>query len=282
MISFMRTVIDDISDSLRSKLFYSASFFTLWTLFLLYNNNFFSPFYFWMVYSVLVLFVIPVYFLIALEEGKLPVRIAFAALLLLAVFFAFFLINLKGSKRNIEKNEIINLLAIASFIPVFLYMLLKRKFFLSDYGFSAGRVREALVVTAVCSACAVLIAFFASHNPQFKNTYPLIRAMKGGGWIFFKYELGFLLFFFLWEFYFRGIMLFSFAKFSPSVPSAVLLQAVIFAFAHLGKPGLETVSSLFGGILLGFLAYRLSTFAPAAIMHFALAFTMDVISVFFR
>ncbi|MGE3063723.1 MAG: CPBP family intramembrane glutamic endopeptidase [bacterium] len=276
------SVFNDLREFITSRFSLYTAFFSLWTLFLLYNNNFFYPFYFWIVFSTLVLFTVPVLFIITVEENSPAVKILYFIFTLLAVIFAFYLISLNGSKRDFSKNELINVLLIFSILPIIAYMLFTRKFILSGLGFSFGKAREALIVTLVCSVCAAAIAYFASFNPQFTKIYPMIRAMKNGGWTFFQYELGFLFFFFLWEFYFRGAMLFSFSKSAGSISSAVLMQSVIFAFAHIGKPGIETVSSLFGGILLGFLVYRIRTFAPAAVIHFVLAFTMDVISVFFK
>lgn len=267
---------------LTHKFCWYSAFFTLWTLFLLYNNNFFFPFYFWIVYSSLVLLAVPVLFIIAVEDKKTLVRILYALFTAAAVFLAFYLIHLKGAERDIAKNEVLNVLLIFSFLPIIAYMLSTKKFFLSEWGFSQGRAREAFLITLVFSAVAAGIAYFASYNPQFTKMYPMIRAMKSGGFEFFKYETGFLLFFFLWEFYFRGAMLFSFVKSVDSIPVAVLMQAVIFAFAHLGKPGLETISSLFGGIALGVIVLRMRTFVPAAVIHFILALTMDIISVFFK
>jgi CAAX protease family protein len=40
-----------------------------------------------------------------------------------------------------------------------------------------------------------------------------------------------------------------------------------FALLHLGKPELETISTLFTGILFGYVAYRGKSFWPAFIIH---------------
>ena len=51
-----------------------------------------------------------------------------------------------------------------------------------------------------------------------------------------------------WEFFFRGFILFAYArKFGPH---AIWLQAVPFALAHIGKPEVETLSTIFGGFAL--------------------------------
>jgi hypothetical protein len=56
-----------------------------------------------------------------------------------------------------------------------------------------------------------------------------------------------------WEFIWRGLVLFALARaFGPG--PAILLQSVPFAFMHLGKPEIETFSTLFGGAAFGLIA----------------------------
>ena len=57
-----------------------------------------------------------------------------------------------------------------------------------------------------------------------------------------------------WEFFFRGFILFAYAR--RYGPDALWLQAVPFALAHIGKPEVETFSTIFGGFAFGWVAYR--------------------------
>ena len=67
------------------------------------------------------------------------------------------------------------------------------------------------------------------------------------------------------EFIYRGFLLFGLKeKFKEG---SILLQMIPFALLHLGKPELETVSTLFTGILFGYVAYRGKSFLPAFIIH---------------
>ncbi|MBI5232533.1 MAG: CPBP family intramembrane metalloprotease [Coriobacteriales bacterium] len=78
---------------------------------------------------------------------------------------------------------------------------------------------------------------------------------------------------FAWEFLFRGFWLFGYSrKFGAN---AIWLQAVPFALAHLGKPGIETASTIFGGFAFGWIAYRTRSFLyPFAIHLFVTSFTI--------
>ena len=61
-----------------------------------------------------------------------------------------------------------------------------------------------------------------------------------------------------WEFFFRGWILFGYArKFGAE---ALWLHAVPFALAHIGKPEVETLSTIFGGFAFGWIAYRTKSF----------------------
>ncbi len=78
-----------------------------------------------------------------------------------------------------------------------------------------------------------------------------------------------------WEFFFRGFILFAYArKFGPE---ALWLQAVPFALAHIGKPELETLSTIFGGFIFGWVGYRTRSFVYPFLIHwFVASFTIVV------
>jgi membrane protease YdiL (CAAX protease family) len=60
---------------------------------------------------------------------------------------------------------------------------------------------------------------------------------------------------------------------------ANLIQAMAFAFMHLGKPEIEVYSSLIGGLIIGWLCYRSRSFLPAFIIHWGIQTTMDLFAV---
>ena len=77
-----------------------------------------------------------------------------------------------------------------------------------------------------------------------------------------------------WEFIWRGFMLFGLARILGPGP-AILIQAVPFAFMHLGKPEIETLSTIFGGIGFGFIAWQSQSFVYPWLIHWFIAsFTM--------
>jgi membrane protease YdiL (CAAX protease family) len=72
-----------------------------------------------------------------------------------------------------------------------------------------------------------------------------------------------------WEFLFRGWILFGYARIFG--PEALWLQAVPFAMAHIGKPTIETFSTIFGGFAFGWIAYRTRSFIYPLLIHWFIA-----------
>ncbi len=77
-----------------------------------------------------------------------------------------------------------------------------------------------------------------------------------------------------WEFLFRGWILFGYAR--KYGPDALWVQAVPFALAHIGKPELETLSTIFGGFAFGWVAWRTRSFLYPFLIHWYI-FTLVVV-----
>jgi membrane protease YdiL (CAAX protease family) len=67
------------------------------------------------------------------------------------------------------------------------------------------------------------------------------------------------------EFFFRGFLLFALLR--TVGPIAVVLATLPFAFSHLGKPEIETLSTLLGGFLYGWLDWRTGSVVWSGLAH---------------
>jgi membrane protease YdiL (CAAX protease family) len=67
------------------------------------------------------------------------------------------------------------------------------------------------------------------------------------------------------EFFFRGFLLFALLRVIG--PIAVVVAALPFAFAHLGKPEVETLSTVGGGLLYGWLDWRTGSVLWSGLAH---------------
>ncbi len=151
-------------------------------------------------------------------------------------------------------------------IPMFFILVVFREN-PKEYGFSFGDWKAGIVITlGAIILMAPILWLVGRGDASMQNYYkPMVTGLPWST----------LLDLFGWEFIFRGWLLFGYArKFGPE---ALWLQAVPFALAHIGKPELETLSTIFGGFAFGWVAWRTKSFVYPLIIHwFVASFTIIV------
>ncbi len=135
-----------------------------------------------------------------------------------------------------------------------------------DYGFALGDWKAGLVMVLGGVLLMTPVIWYLVHgDPSMKSYYDGMSADLP--WNTFLDLFG-------WEFIFRGWILFGYTrKFGPD---ALWLQAVPFAMAHIGKPEFETMSTIFGGFLFGWVAWRTRSFIYPFFIHWYI-FTLTVL-----
>ena len=130
-----------------------------------------------------------------------------------------------------------------------------------EYGFGLGDWKLGLAYTAIGIALmAPVIYFLGRGDASMKQYYQ--GFLPGLPWTTFLDLIG-------WEFFFRGWILFTYArKFGHE---ALWLQAVPFAMAHISKPEVETLSTIFGGFAFGWVAWRTKSFIWPFLIHWFIA-----------
>lgn len=139
----------------------------------------------------------------------------------------------------------------------------------AEYGFRIGDWRTGLLYTLIGCAAVTVVLYFVSRTESFQSYY----SGWGGG----RLPLGLHIALDLigWEFLFRGILLFGLLPVCG--PYAILIQAIPFAVAHIGKPELEALSCIVGGTLFGIVSWRTGSF----LYPFAIHWYLMMITVFF-
>ncbi len=135
-----------------------------------------------------------------------------------------------------------------------------------DYGLRVGRWKSAIVVTAACLAAMAVILYGLSKLPDFQSYYYRYAA----DWSELLVDTA--LFMFVWEFLFRGYMLFGLER--SIGRNAIFVQAIPFVLLHLGNPFLETLACIPGGFIFGYIAYRARSFLPCFVIHFGMYMMM--------
>ncbi len=153
------------------------------------------------------------------------------------------------------------------FIPGLITLLIFRES-PKEYGFRLGEFRVGLILTVLgCLLMIPVIWYLGSKNPSMINYYQNI----GNGLLWKKgFEmLG-------WEYLFRGWLLFGYGK--KYGADALWLQAVPFAIAHIGKPQIETLSTIFGGFAFGWVAWRTGSFIYGFLIHWFIGVLIIIVS----
>jgi uncharacterized protein len=151
-------------------------------------------------------------------------------------------------------------------IPMLIILLVFRQK-PGEFGFTFGDWKAGIVLTLGGIILIAPVLWLVSRGDSTMQNYykPLVPGLPWNT----------LLDLFGWEFIFRGWLLFGFArKFGPE---AIWLQAVPFALAHIGKPEVETLSTIFGGFAFGWVAWRTKSFVYPLLIHwFVGSFTIIV------
>jgi membrane protease YdiL (CAAX protease family) len=143
----------------------------------------------------------------------------------------------------------------------------------ATYGFRLGDWRSGLLWAVAGSFLMAVILYFVARTPAMQSYYEA-KAPESTPYLLYITAVDL----FGWEFMWRGFLLFGLAAyFGPG--AAIWLAAVPFAFMHLGKPEIETLSTIFGGAAFGFIAWQTGSFFYPFLIHWFIAsFTMLVAS----
>jgi hypothetical protein len=137
------------------------------------------------------------------------------------------------------------------------------------WGLSLGEWKWTLGLTLAGASGAAVLLWLATRMPVFQAYYARLGPQAGKWWPW----LGlFALDMFAWEFFFRAFMLFGLEPAFGEM--AIYVQMIPFAIAHAGKPEPETLSSIAGGILIGYMVRKCRSFWPALALHLLIGLVM--------
>jgi hypothetical protein len=127
----------------------------------------------------------------------------------------------------------------------------------------------------------VPVVALAATQPDFLHVYPKVKnvafidgyASPVWPWKL-GYELSYGLDFLSIELFFRGLLVIGFVRYAGE--QAILPMAAFYCTIHFGKPMAECISSFFGGLILGVLAYRTRSILGGLIVHLGLAWMMEL------
>lgn len=143
-------------------------------------------------------------------------------------------------------------------LPVLTIVLMLRKNPL-DFGLRPGNVRIWSFYVVVTFIVAMPVLYLASRSSVLSHYYTEPRFNV------FTYSIQTIVYLLAWEFIFRGFLLFGLKGKLKEL--SILVQMVPFVLLHIGKPEIETISTILTGLYFGYVAYRGNSFWPAFIIH---------------
>ena len=124
------------------------------------------------------------------------------------------------------------------------------------------------------------LIYLASFQPDFLETYPSYtdhyeyKILQTDQWVTAgAFELCYGFDFLSVELFFRGFMVIALSRFVGK--DAILPMVTLYCFLHFGKPAGEAISSIFGGYILGILAYSSRNIYGGLIAHLGVAWGME-------
>lgn len=180
----------------------------------------------------------------------------------------------------------VNLISVVTIIiPLLLYYFLYDREEKHIYGLRPQHFDTRPYFTMLGIMLPLIIA--ASFLPSFLKQYPMYRGAGAAQhlgiseWItVVSYELAYAVDFISVEFVFRGFLVIAFM--SHTGRNAILAMAAVYCFLHFGKPAGEAISSIFGGYILGVIAYETRSIWGGIIVHVGIAWVMECVAALHR
>lgn len=164
-------------------------------------------------------------------------------------------------------------------VPLTLYKYVFDRQIEGIYGLC--RRTQHLQVYLLALLCLLPFVAAASWLPDFQSYYPRFRPdiYEGAlGWPMWAvtafFETCYGADFITTELFFRGALVIGMAAILG--PRSVLPMCVFYCTVHFGKPLLESCSAIFGGYILGILAYKTKHIWGGVCAHLGIAFMMEI------
>lgn len=167
---------------------------------------------------------------------------------------------------------------IFTLIPVGIFYYLKDR----DLPFLYGLGKKGFDSSAYLWIVLIIIPsiFLFSFSPHFTGFYPICKPSEmqyvrfiSSTWAMIIYEITYAGMYIWVEVLFRGFLVVGMAKVLGK--NAIMPMVVIYCFIHFAKPAGEATTAIFGGYILGILAYRTQNIMGGVILHITVAMGME-------
>jgi membrane protease YdiL (CAAX protease family) len=158
-------------------------------------------------------------------------------------------------------------------VPVFIFWWVKDK---NNQPFYGTRPLDSLQPYLIMLLIMLPLLVLAALQKDFQAVYPkakILQSIPAKGWQYVLYELAYGFDFLSIEFFFRGFLILALANICGT--HCIIPMACFYCTIHLGKPMGEAISSFWGGLLLGIIAYNTGSIWGGLIVHLGIAWLME-------
>jgi len=145
------------------------------------------------------------------------------------------------------------------------------------FGLGVHRLRSAAPLYGGLYLLLLPALALAASRPEFLSYYPFYKRAGESWFDLLAWELMYAAHFVALEFFFRGFWLEATRR--ALGVHAIAFMVVPYCMIHFTKPVLEVVAAIPAGVVLGLLAMRTRSIWGGAVLHIAVAWTMDLSAV---
>ncbi|MET0553080.1 MAG: CPBP family intramembrane glutamic endopeptidase [Vicinamibacteria bacterium] len=146
----------------------------------------------------------------------------------------------------------------------------------SAFGWSTSGLRGHGRTYLLLFAAVLPLVAVAALRPDFLRTYPFYSLAGRSAFDFLCWEALYALQFLSLEFFFRGFLLHTLKR--DLGAHAIFVAVVPYCMIHFSKPLPEALGAIVAGVVLGTLSLRTGSILGGAMLHVAVAVTMDVLA----
>ncbi|MEM7374626.1 MAG: CPBP family intramembrane glutamic endopeptidase [Bacteroidota bacterium] len=191
-----------------------------------------------------------------------------------------------AAAQHVVNQFLLNLdSTLAMALPLFIFWIAYEKRKESFYGLTWKKFNPRPYLWLLLLMVPIVLG--ASMTEDFIEYYPTLKPERIAQWTAVPTWLTLAIFEFvyasdfLWtELIFRGFFVVGMIRVMGK--GAILPCATLYAVRHFAKPVMETVGSIFGGYILGVIAFRSKSILGGFLVHVGIALLMDVFALFQR
>ena len=149
-----------------------------------------------------------------------------------------------------------------------------------DFGLRIRGVRRHLPMYAALLLVMAPLVVAVSFTAAFQRYYPFYDYAGATVAGLLLWESLYAIQFITLEFFYRGYLLFSLERYIGVY--AVFVMVIPYTMVHFDKPFAEALAAIPAGLILGLLALRSRSIWPGALVHIAIGWSMDLLSLWQR